>query len=385
MEFALSTVQTALQDSVRRFCRSNYDLQKRRDLLESADGFSRDHWTTFAELGWLGVALPSDAGGAGQTAIESAIILEEFGRALMAEPYLSCALMSGHILDSCANPAQRAQLLTPLIQGKLMVAFAHFETDRANLECVDSQAIVLDSGAFSITGKKRLVIGGASADKIIVTARTSGKYPCAEGVGLFVIDRCAEGLLLRDYTLLDGSRACDLDMNGVRVEQENILVLQGTGLATVNFAVDRGIVGLCAEAVGIIDSVLWLTRDHLRRRRQYGVALGSFQALQHRMADMFIEVEMSRSILLYALSVLDESSPEARRASVLAAYLHVCKSGKFVCQNGVQLHGAMGMTEDHLIGQYFKRLTVISGMFGTLDQQSGRLTDLLNIPTSRPC
>jgi alkylation response protein AidB-like acyl-CoA dehydrogenase len=377
MDFSLSFSQTALQDSVKRFCREHYSLKSRASLLRSSDGYSRDHWKTFASLGWLGVTLPSDVHGLDATAIESAIILGEFGRALVVEPYWSCALMAGHLINS-GNARQRSELLVPLVAGELMVAVAHSEAlSGSYVEHVETRAEDRGGGAYLLNGRKTMVVGGQGADKLIVSARTSGETKDRNGISLFVLDCAAEGVSRRAYQFLDGTKACDVDLADVRAEGA-LIGRRDAGGAALNWAIDQAIVGLCAEAVGIIDSALWMTRDYLRTRRQYGVTLSTLQALQHRMADMFVEVELSRSMLFRALGSLGHPDETVRRTSVLAAHIHVCKSGMFVCKNAVQLHGAMGMTEEHMIGQYFKRLVVISGLFGGMDQELECVATALN-------
>jgi alkylation response protein AidB-like acyl-CoA dehydrogenase len=345
--------------------------------LEAPEGFSRAYWSTFAELGWLGVALPADVNGSGGGAVENALILEEFGRSLVLEPYWSCAVFAAQLLNYRATREQRFELLKPLVDGNLLIAVAHSEANAgACVEHVEAHAIDDINDGFVISGRKSLVVGGASADKFIVSARTSGATEDRVGISLFVVDRLASGLSRRHYKLLDGSVACDIEMTNVRVNKNDILGHRDSGAEAVELAVDQAAVGLCAEAVGIMDSVLYITSEYLKTRRQYGVTLSTFQALQHRMADMFVEVELSRSMLLRALSALNHEDRTARHLAALAARIHVSKSGKFVCNNGIQLHGAMGVVEEQMIGQYFKRMVVTSGLFGGVDQQLTRYSSL---------
>ena len=375
MEFQLSSVQTALQDSVRRFCRERYDLRSRTTVLPTSDSFSRSHWSLFADLGWLGIGLDSDVNGSEGGAVELCIVLEEFGRSLVVEPYWTCVAVAAQLVNSCGTSQQRRQLLIPLIDGKLIIAFAHSEGyEHSHVGHVETRATLNGNGDHVITGRKSLVVGGPSANKFIVSARTSSSSNGGDGTSLFVVDDGADGLVRRDYRLLDGSSACDLEMSDVHVGPDALLGRKDCGRAGIDFAMDRAMVGLCAEAVGIMDSVLWMTRDHLRTRRQFGAPLSTFQALQHRMAEMFAEVELSRSMLFRALRLLSESNDAVRHSGVLAAYIRVCQGGAFVCRSGVQLHGAMGVVEEHMIGQYFKRLTVISKLFGTIDQQLDQLS-----------
>lgn len=368
MDFSLSAQQTMLRENVRRFCSEHYSSRHRLAQVHAQTGDSRKTWKRFAELGWLGAALPADVHGSQVTAVETAIIMEEFGRALVVEPYWSCAVMTGQLLNQCATPHQRAELLAPLVRGEMMLAVAHYETDGSGqLEHIEAVALAKGNGTYLVSGRKSMVVGGPAADKFIVSARIPYEAPSGDRISLFVIDRNSKGLSRLDYQLLDGSLACDLELVDVLVTEAELVGEKHSGMAAINYAADQAMVGLCSEAVGVIDSVLWMTRDYLRLRRQYGVPIATFQALQHRMADIFIEVELSRSILLRALSILGEKDPRIRRAGVLAALIHVCRSGLFACKNGIQLHGALGMTEEHMIGQYFKRLVVISGLFGGMD------------------
>jgi alkylation response protein AidB-like acyl-CoA dehydrogenase len=381
VKFSLSPEQIALQDNVKRFCRENYSLKDRTSILSCREGFSRSHWATFAELGWLGAAFPEDVGGTGGSAIDTAIILEQFGRSLVVEPYWSCAVFAGQLINFCASSRQRRELLAPIIAGELLFAVAHTEFEPTGcLDHVDTTAVEVHGG-YTINGKKSLVFGGPSADKFIVSGRTEGSARDQRGVSLFVIDRAAAGLGRRDYRMIDGTSSSDLTLENVEVAEDALLGPLGGGVDALQFAKDHASAALCAEAVGVMDAVLWTTRDYLRVRRQYGVTLNTLQALQHRMADMFVEVELSRSIFFRALSRLNDEDPMSRRVGALSARIHASKSGNFVCKNGVQLHGGVGMMEEHVAGQYFKRMSVISNIFGTAQQQMNECADIL---TRRP-
>ena len=378
MEFSLSSVQTALLDNVKRFCAKHHDLSSRASQLGSAEKLDLVCWKLFGDLGWLGASLPADVEGSGGGAIESAIILEEFGRHLVTEPYWSCAVFSGQLLDRCANARHRLELLQPMIDGRLIASVAHEEADSdGHLTHVGVRACENRGGdGIVITGRKSLVIDGPHADVFIVSARTRGLVRDRHGISLFVVDRNAVGLRRTDYRTLDGRLACDLEFGNVCVEDTALLGSRDSGADAIEFAIDQATVGLCAEAVGIMDAVLWMTRDYLKLRRQYGVSLSTLQALQHRMSDMFVEVELSRSMLYRSLSALGEEDPAARHLAVLAAKIHVCQSGKFVCRNGIQLHGGMGMVDSHMIGQYFKRLSTIVGIVGGVEKQLSRFMEL---------
>jgi alkylation response protein AidB-like acyl-CoA dehydrogenase len=377
LKFTLSPEQTQLRESVTRYCKEHYSLRNRALILKSPGGFSRAHWTAFAELGWLGAAFPEDVGGTNGSAIESTIILEQFGRSLVVEPYWSYIVFAGQLINSFASVRQRSELLTPIIQGKLLVSVAHNEFESTGrLDHVNTTA-TLEQCGYTVNGHKSLAFGGPSADKFIVSARTDGKTRDLKGIVLFAIDRQAAGLQRRDYRMIDGTPASDLTLKNVKVSRDALIGSVDGGLDALEFAKNQASVALCAEAVGVMEAVLFTTRNYLRLRRQYGVTLNTLQALQHRMADMFVEVELSRSILFRALSLLDDEDPANRHIGALSAKVHVGQSGKFVCKNGVQLHGGLGMTEDHIIGQYFKRLAVISNIFGSAQHQINECADLL--------
>ncbi|MGZ7870416.1 acyl-CoA dehydrogenase family protein (plasmid) [Methylobacterium radiotolerans] len=366
MQLALSSSQLALQDSVRRFCRDHYSGVPRPRRAD-------EHWNKFAELGWLGSALPVDVGGSAATPIETAILLEEFGRALVVEPFWSCVVLAGRLIDLGADRPHRAALLPPLVAGGLLIAAAHSEDAHSGMDEVTTLAVET-ADAYTITGTKTLIIDGPNADKFIIPARTSDG-----NIGLFLMDQEHLSSFISDYGLIDGRRACDLAFRNVQISRDALIGPPAQGRGALDAAIDEAMVGLCAEAVGILDSVLWMTRDHLKLRQQYGGPLSTQQALQHRMADMFVEVEMSRSAMLRALRSLMAGDPTARRQAALAAYIHVCRSGSFVCGNGIQLHGAVGMTEESIIGQYFKRFFVISKMFGDVSLQLNRFSVLSSV------
>jgi alkylation response protein AidB-like acyl-CoA dehydrogenase len=377
MEFSLSPDQGALQDNVKRYCKQHYNLKNRASILASSEGFSREHWTAFAQLGWLGAAFPEDVGGTNGNAIESAIILEQFGRSLVVEPYWSCVVFAGQLINFHASSHLRKELLVPIIQGKVLVSVAHDEFGSTGcFEHVDTTATV-DQAGYVVNGRKSLVFGGPIVDKFIVSARTSGKTRDRNGVSLFVIDQEADGLQRRDYRMIDGTLASDLTMTNVQISAAALMDSTAGAIAALQFAKNHASIALCAEAVGVMDGVLLTTRDYLRTRRQYGVTLNTLQALQHRMADMFVETELSRSMLFRALNLLDDENQVNRQIGALSAKVHVGQSGKFVCKNGVQLHGALGMTEEHIIGQYFKRVAVISSTFGSAQHQINECAALL--------
>jgi alkylation response protein AidB-like acyl-CoA dehydrogenase len=368
VDFSLSEQQSTLRDSVHRYCHEHYDLQSRQQTLRSTQGYSKRHWAAFAGLGWLGAGLPEAAGGYGGSMIETAIILEEFGRALVIEPYLPAAILAAQTIWLAGGREWQRALLQPMIEGQLLLALAHTEPGGNGVDtAVATAARALPGGGFALNGKKSMVLGGNRAHRLIVSARTSGEANDRSGVSLFVVDDTSPGLVRRNYRTLDGSGAADLVFNEVAIRADCLMGPEGEGLGPIERAVDFAIVGLCAEAVGSMDQVITTSAEYLKTRRAYNTTLSTFQALQHQLADMLVELEMSRSILHRALAAFSIEGTLQRQQAASAAKALVGRAGKLVCARGVQLHGGMGMVNDYLIGQQFKRLTVIEALFGDSD------------------
>jgi alkylation response protein AidB-like acyl-CoA dehydrogenase len=374
VDFSLSQQQSILQESVRRYCRENYDLSSRQQILRSADGFSAKHWAAFAELGWLGATLPEDAGGYGGSVVEAAIILEEFGRVLVLEPYLPSAVLAAQAIWRTAEVERARTLLEPMVHGKHQLALAHTERACNGITgVIETTARKIPGGNFVLSGKKTFVLGGNRAHQFIVSARTSGgRLNDRNGISLFLVDHSASGLSRRSYRTLDGSGVADLTFNELVIPPDDLLGCEGTSLEAVQQAIDFAIVGLCAEAVGSMDKVISTTVDYLKTRRAYGTTLSTYQALQHQLADMLVELEMSRSILYRAFAAFADSDRSEWQRAASAAKALIGRAGKFVAARGIQLHGAMGMVDDYIIGQLFKRLTVLEALFGNSDLHLSR-------------
>jgi alkylation response protein AidB-like acyl-CoA dehydrogenase len=369
MDFSLSAEQSALRDSVRRFCKEQYSLKQRQLVARDDQGLCRAHWNQFADLGWLGAALPADAGGFGGSAIECAIIAEEFGRALVLEPYLASAVVPAEAIRASVRSTTCSELLDSLVAGRTLYAFAHSEPgDGADSSYVETSARRAPSGEYILNGRKAPVVGGCHATRFVVSARTSGAPGERSGLSLFVIDNTLPGIVARPYRLLDGTSATELQFNDVAVPATALLGAEGAAAEAIEAAIAIMLLGLCAQAVGAMDDVIAVTAGHLKNRRAYGTTLITFQALQHRLADMLIELELSRSITHRALSVFAATSDAAKRlAAASAAKALVGRAARFVGANGIQLHGGMGMVEEYVIGQHFKQLTVFDNLFGNSD------------------
>jgi alkylation response protein AidB-like acyl-CoA dehydrogenase len=374
VDFNLSPEQQLLRDTVRACLHDKYRFQDRLTILRSAEGFSRENWRTYAELGWLGAALPNEVGGAGGSVLDLALIFEEFGRKLVLEPLLPCIVLAAHLVDVAADAEQRARLLPPLVSGHSLAALAHVEPGaRGSVSFVTMRAERRRHGTYVLNGRKVLVLGGASADWLIVSARTSGDASDRDGISLFEVPADSRGLLRHPYRTVDGHQAAELVFGDVEVDRTALIGHEGQASPALEDIFDLAIVAVCAEAVGAMDSVVTITRDYLKTRRAYGTTLSTFQALQHRLADMLVELELSRSMLYRALAAMSLPDRTARRTAIAAAKALVGRSGRFVGGCGIQLHGGMGMSDDYVVGHLFKRLTVIEALFGSSDFHLARV------------
>ncbi len=375
MDFSLSTEQQLLKDSVERFVQDDYPFERRREIVASDEGFSAEVWATFAELGWLGIPFAEDLGGSAGSPVETLIVMEAIGRGLLVEPYLASVVLGGGIVDAGGDSAQKEALLPPLIQGELRLALAYAEPQsRFDLNDVGLSARTQDGG-YVLEGHKCVVFHAAAAHRIVVSARTSGEKRDRDGITLFIVDGAAEGLSRRDYPTVDGLRASDLTFAGVRLSADAVVGEVDGGLPLLELVIDRATAAVCAEALGAMDVLLRATGEYLRTRQQFGRPIGDFQVLQHRMVDMFMECEQSRSMTYMATLKLDAPEPERKKA-VSAAKVHIGKAGRFVGQQAVQLHGGMGMTDELNVSHYFKRLTMIDTLFGNADHHLDRFASL---------
>ncbi|MBI3706886.1 MAG: acyl-CoA dehydrogenase family protein, partial [Proteobacteria bacterium] len=361
MDLALTEEQRLLADSVAHFLEKEYGFQRRHALIESEPGFSRDIWARFAELGWLGVGVPEEFGGFGGGPVETMIIMEGIGRHLVAEPYLATVVLGGGLLRRAG--AGMADLLSALAAGRLMLAVAHGEPkSRFDLAHVETRA-ERAGGAFRLTGRKAVALHAQTADHLIVSARTAGGIAEADGITLFLVPRGAPGLTLAPYRTVDGLRAAEVRLDGVVIEAGAILGALDCGHALVERVAEEAIVALAAEAVGAMAALLSLTRDYLKTRKQFGVPIGSFQVLQHRLVDMFMAHELARSTTAAAARALADDDARYRAGAAAAAKVQAGRAGRLVGQEAVQLHGGMGMTDELAVGHYFKRLAAIDMSF----------------------
>ena len=364
MDFDLSEEQRLLKESVDRVIGDRYAFEQRKVYGQSPEGWSRELWRQYAELGLLGLPFAERYGGSGGGAIETMIAMEAFGRALALEPFLATVVLGGGFLRHGGNAEQCAALIPRIADGSLTLAFAHTERrSRYNLADISTKA-VRDGAGWVVDGEKGVVLHGDSADKLIVTARTAGGQRDREGVGVFIVDAKDAGVSRRGYPTQDGLRAAEITLAGVRVGPEAVIGDPGAALPLVERVVDEGIAALCAEAVGAMAVMHELTVDYLKTRRQFGREIGSFQVLQHRAVDMLVALEQARSMAMFATMMTAEENAAERRKALSAAKVQIGRSGRLVGQQAIQLHGGIGMTMEYKVGHYFKRVTMIETMFG---------------------
>ena len=367
MDFSFSQEQTLLADSVEKFVQNDYSFEARRAITATDAGFSAEHWHTFAELGWLGVPFPEADGGFGGSAVDTMIVMEQFGKGLVVEPYLASVILAGGAIRIAGDSAQKESLLTGLIAGSSQAALAFAEPQgRFNLADLTTTASAQEEG-FRLNGYKCVVLNGPAADFFVVTARTAGGQRDSDGISLFVVPADAEGVTRRDYPTVDAFRASEVTFDNVQLDAQALLGPLNEGYPVIEQVIDEGILAVGSEAVGCMEVLYKATVEYCKTREQFGQPIGKFQVLQHRMVDMFMEHEQAKSLMYMAAMQLDEGYDDEAKKALSAFKVQVGKSGRFVAQGAVQLHGGMGMTDELNVGHYFKRLTTIDTLFGNVD------------------
>jgi pimeloyl-CoA dehydrogenase small subunit len=368
MDFDLNDDQRLLQESLGKLLANRYgDFEKRKGYKSQPDGFDKAVWAEYAESGILGLPFSEDHGGFGGGPVETMVVMEELGKALALEPYLTSTVLCGEILKHAGNDALAAEWLPQIAEGSKILALAQIERGaRYDLNDV-SLAARQDGEDYLLEGEKSIVIGGGAADAFIVSARTSGLRRDTSGITLFLVDAKTPGISRRAYPTQDGAQAAEISFAQVRVTKAQALGGIGEGLALLSRGVDVAIAGLCAEAVGAMDALVKLTVEYLKTRKQFGVPIASFQALQHRSVDMLVMLEQARSMAIYAALMAGEADPAKRHQAMAAAKIQIGRSGRFIGQQATQLHGGIGMTMEYKGGHYFKRLTMIEQQFGDAD------------------
>ena len=375
MDFTFNEEQTLIQDQVDQFVLKEYDWEARQSLSNSDVGFGQENWQKFAELGWLGISVSEDSGGFGGSAIESMLIMEAFGKGLVVEPFLETMIMSGGLIDAHGSDQQKASILEPAISGEMQLALAYAEPQsRFNLSDVVTEAKP-EGDNFVLNGYKSVVMNGPSANKILVSARTSGSQLEENGLTLFIVDADSDGLNKTNYKTVDGRRASDISLENVIVSKDDVVGGIDSGFEILDLAIDKAILAISAEAVGAMEVLYKATVEYTKTREQFGTAIGKFQVLQHRMVDMFMEYEQCKSLLYMATMKQEEGAADAKKAISGLKY-QVGKAGKFIGQQAVQLHGGMGVTDELNVGHYFKRLTTIGTIFGNTDYHLKKYSSL---------
>lgn len=374
MNFDLSVEQRLLRDSIDKLVANEYSFEKRNKYLQQADGWSREFWGRLAENGFMMGPFSEEQGGMGFGAEETMLVMDALGRGMCLEPFRETVITCGSILRRGASAQQVEEILPVLYEGGCIISLATTEKQsRFNLNDVATTA-ARDGEGFCLNGVKLVVAHGDSANKFIVSARTSGARSDKEGISLFLIDADAEGISLRRYATQDGMRAADVKLDNVTVSQNALIGELDMGFALLEGAEEETIAAMVSEAVGATQAVMDLTVDYLKQRKQFGVLIGSFQALQHRCAEMLIEIEQLRSMAVYAAFMLANSNAEERSQAISQVKLQISKSALFVAEQAVQLSGGIGVTEEYAAGHYLKRLRMMEARFGDRDYHLQRLT-----------
>jgi len=369
VDFSLSQEQGLLRDSIARLVGDVSDVERHRRLSRSELGFDAAVWQQYAELGWLCVPFTEAQGGIDGTAVDVMVICEALGRGLMREPYLTTVITGGGFLRRGGSPEQQQHFIPGIIDGSQQWAFAFAETGSYNLGAVASTAEISDGG-YRLTGSKLAVLNGHCADHLVVSASIAG-----EGVSLFLVDATAAGVNRQSVHLVDGSLGADISLDNVQLDAASLLGAAGDGLALMESVIDESIVAMGAEALGAMQVLLDDTVEYTRTREQFGQPIGKFQALQHRMAEMYLKIEEMRSLLYYAAIKMAEGSAEASLACA-AVKVKLAESGRLVSQQAVQLHGGIGMTDELAVSHYFKRIHLLARLYGDESYYLQRYMDL---------
>ena len=374
MNFELSEEQKMIQQSVERFVQENYDLTNRIKISSEDPGYSKDYWSSMAELGWLGLAFEEQDGGFGGNQIDTLVLMEQFGKGLVLEPFLANIVLGGGAIKRGASQTIKDSIIPGIMDGSMHVTLAYAEEQsRFDIEDVATSAREED-GNFIINGKKSMVLNAESADRIVVVVRTSGSQVDEDGISLLIVDAASEGIQRENFPTVDGLRASEVTFENVKVPSENLIGEKDKGFEILQAVVNDAILALAAEAVGAMEVLYKDTVEYTQQREQFDHALSDFQVLQHRMVDMFMEYEQCKS-LLFRATMETVQDPQLSQRTVHALKHLIGKSGIFVGESAVQLHGGMGVTEELRIGHFFKRLLVIDSQFGNADFHLNKFTN----------
>jgi pimeloyl-CoA dehydrogenase small subunit len=376
MDFELSEEQRLLQDSVARLLADRYTFEHRKKYLREPHGWSAGLWARYAEQGLLGLPFAEEYGGIGGGPVEVMLVMQELGRWLALEPYLATVVLAGTAVRLGASEAQKAELLPAIAGGRLKLTFAHGER-QARYDVTDVTTTARREGeAWVLDGAKSVALHGDSADRLVVSARTSGERDDSSGITLFLVDGDAPGLARRGYTLRDATRAAELSLTGVRTGNDRVLGEVGNGLPIIARVIEAGIAAMGAEAIGAMETLHAMTLEYARTREQFGRPIGQNQVVQHRLADMLMSLEQGRSMTMLATMSIEEPDAAARARAISMAKVGYGQAARFVSQQAIQLHGGIGMTEELAVGHYFRRCMVIEHSLGDCAFHLARLGDV---------
>ncbi len=371
MHFNFTEEQDMVRDGLSRMVREQYDWETRRKAIASEAGWQPQVWAKLAELGILGMPFSEEDGGFGGGAVDAMVVMEEFGKGLVVEPFVPTVVCAGGFLKHAGTDGQKEEHLSAIIAGERVFAFAYAEP-RGRYDYADLETTAKKDGAgYVLNGHKAVVIGAPWASHLIVTARTSGERRDRAGVSVFILDKSAAGVVTRDFPTVDGRRASEVYFENVSVPADALIGEEGNGLALIELVTDEAIAAQCAEACGAMKVAHAMTLDYSKQRKQFGVAIGKFQVLQHRMVDMYTEYEQSVSLTYLATLRLD-ADERTRKLAVSAAKVRIGQAARLIGQEAVQIHGGNGVTDEYAIGHYFKRLTIFESEFGNIDHHMKR-------------
>ena len=371
MDFNFTEEQKMVRDGLSRLVRENYGAETRREVIASEAGWRPEIWAQLAELGILGMPFSEEDGGFGGGVVDAMVVMEEFGKGLVVEPFVPTVVCAGGFLRHAGTAAQKEEHIGGIVDGSRTYAFAYAEP-QGRYDLADIQVTAKKDGdAYILNGHKAVVIGAPWASHLIVTARTGGERRDADGISVFVIDKSADGIVTRDYPTVDGRRASEVYFENASIPADALIGEEGAALPLIEQVCDEAIAAQCAEACGAMKVANEMTLEYSKQRKQFGVPIGKFQVLQHRMADMFIEYEQSVSMTYLATLRLGEDE-RTRKLAVSAAKVRVGQAAHKVGQEAIQIHGGNGMTDEYAIGHYFKRLTIFDSEFGNIDHHMKR-------------
>ena len=376
MNFDFSEEQTMIKDSVSRFVREEYDFDTRRKIINSDEGMSREFWSMFAELGWLSVPFAEEYGGFAGAVEDIAAVMEEMGKGIVVEPYASTVVVFGGLLSASTNEALKSEVIPTIIDGSCLGSLASVEAQSRYEMCDVATTATPCDGGYSISGEKTVVANGGTANRFVVTARTSGGQFERNGISLFLVDASTPGIEVKSYKMMDGQSAATVTFKAVVVAESQLLNTAGEGMDLIDQVMPEILMGLSAEALGIMATLNTLTVEYTKVRQQFDTPISSFQALQHRMVDTFMACEQTKSMLYRGLCQAGEDNRDALLKTVHALKATVARNGRLVGEEAIQIHGGIGMTDELNIGHLVKRLMMINVTFGDGDYHQKKFNQL---------